>query len=365
MYPNCKVFCRGFVRGVVPEGMLNLSLLNPQKCLAMRRNSVVGGSSFMTPARRAPRILISVLIALSLSTVSACKNGENAVSTDDNLTVSDTLSQAVAGDGAYISWREHLIDGEDINGGIPIRGGDGISVGDLDQDGYLDVVTAQEDSNHIRIAYGSPSPDQWELVTLAEGAIVGAVEDVTIGDINDDGSLDIVAACEEGHLIYFENPGTAVRRTKWAYVIPEATKNRGSWLRVFVADIDGDGRLDLTAANKGSTDLVRLEDGHPDNGSTSLFTFSGAPLESASWREQVLYQSGVPNTAYPLDIDGDGDLDVLAAKRVRQKLILIENLGTRDNGEISHRSIPITIASGFPSPRDWQGLASAAHVENR
>ena len=38
----------------------------------------------------------------------------------------------------------------------------------------------------------------------------------------------------------------------------------------------------------------------------------------------MLFQEGIPNNAMPLDIDGDGDLDVLAAKRVRNQLVLIE-----------------------------------------
>lgn len=295
--------------------------------------------------------------------VSACKQQGRVTDQAEALTVSEMHSQARAADGAYISWREHLIDSEGINGGVPIRGGDGISMVDLDLDGYLDIVTAQEDSNHIRIAYGSSSPNHWELVTLAEGPIVGAVEDVATGDMNDDGWPDIVAACEEGHLIYFENPASAPRKTEWEFVIPEVTKGRGSWIRVFAADINGDGHLDLSAANKGAADIVQLDGGDPDNGTTSLFTFTGPPLESSSWREQVLYQSGVPNTALPFDVDGDGDLDILAAKRVRQKLILIENKGTNSEGGIAHRSLPIAISPGFSVAGNWQALANAFQAE--
>ena len=85
--------------------------------------------------------------------------------------VASTLSEAVAADGRYISWREHLIDDEEI-GGVAIRGGDGSSMGDLDRDGYLDIVSVHESDTEY--------------------------EDVAIGDLNGDGWPDVVVACELG-----------------------------------------------------------------------------------------------------------------------------------------------------------------------
>ena len=38
---------------------------------------------------------------------------------------------------------------------------------------------------------------------------------VALGDINNDGYLDIVAACELAHIIYFENPIVNVKTQKW------------------------------------------------------------------------------------------------------------------------------------------------------
>ena len=262
---------------------------------------------------------------------------------DPSSTVAETPSQARAPDGHYISWVEHLIDAEDVNGGVPIRGGDGLALGDLDGDGFEDIVTAQEDSNQIRIAFGTGDPDRWVLMTLAEGTLAGAVEDVALGDLNGDGWLDIVAACEDAHLAYFENPGIDHRAAPWPALIPGIAKGRGSWLRVFAADINGDGQLDLTAANKGAPDIVRPEAGDPDNGATSLITFSGPPLESSAWKEQVLFQEGIPNNAMPLDIDGDGDLDVLAAKRVRNQLVLIENLGLGEGVGCAQERTPFAL----------------------
>jgi hypothetical protein len=281
----------------------------------------------------------------------------------DRSTVADMSTVARAASGDFISWREHRIDDQDINGGLPIRGGDGIAIGDIDRDGFEDLVTAHEDSNHIRIAFSNGSTEKWTLRTIAEGAIAGAVEDVALVDLNEDGYLDVVAACENAHLLYLQNPGLQVRSGKWTALTPDFSLGRGSWLRVFATDIDGDGRAELTAANKGTADVVRLDAGDVDNGATSLIRILGDPLISANWQETVLFQEGVPNTALPVDIDGDGDADVIAAKRVRQQVVIIENRGLSNQGELETQPRPVRILPAFDVPAGWQALTSAFHAD--
>ncbi|MEM6817504.1 MAG: VCBS repeat-containing protein [Pseudomonadota bacterium] len=309
------------------------------------------------PLRAAARTL---LLAAFGAMLSGCEKSAN---TPAALTVASTPTEAQTEEGMFIFWIEHVIDDELTNGGVRIRGGDGIALVDIDRDGHVDVVTAQEDSNHLRIAYGTDNPNNWILKTIAEGSVVGAIEDIAVADLNGDGWPDIAAACEDAHLVYFENPGDTIRGTVWSSIIPSITQGRGSWLRVFAADINGDGKPDLTAANKGGADIVRPGVDAPKNGATSLITITGAPLDDDAWAEQVLFMEGIPNTALPLDFDSDGDLDVLAAKRVRQQLIIIENLGAEDNGELRHRAIPIRIAPAFEAPEDWSALANAFQAD--
>lgn len=284
--------------------------------------------------------LFSLLLA-------SCANQETSQTPDPNPPVASRPTEAQAADGRYISWKEHRIDDVDM-GGVPISGSDGLTLGDLDRDGFPDVVSVHESDTdydgvargHIRIAFGSQNPNEWELTTLAEGPEAGAAEDVDIADVNGDGWPDIIAACEISHLIYFQNPGKAIRSTRWPRIIPEITTNRGSFIRVFFADFNGDGIPEVTAANKGS----QLPGLHTDNlDPISWFEIDGDPLKQESWKEHELTRVDIPENARPVDLDGDGDLDIFGGSRGEERCMWFENLGTNP---ISFKEHPIRILDG-------------------
>ena len=272
---------------------------------------------------------------------------------NSNLTVADTLTRAQAVAGQYISWKEHIVDDESI-GGVAIRGSDGLEIGDLDQDGHIDIVSVHEADTtydgrplgHVRIAFGSPDPDRWALTTLAEGAEAGAAEDVAIGDMNGDGFPDVVVACELAHLIYFQNPGKDIRTADWQRVIPDVANNRGSFIRVFVADFDQDGRLEVVAANKGGQNPIP---GQKDLAPISWFEVPEDPLDGARWKEHELTRVQVPINSKPVDMDGDGDLDILGGSRFEARMMWFENISEGSIQFLQHR-IEVTGRNAEPEP---------------
>lgn len=125
---------------------------------------------------------------------------------------------------------------------------------------------------------------------------------------------------------------------------------------VNVADMHGDFRLDVTAAIKGAADIIALDVQDRIASARSLFTLSGPPLEQSSWQEQVLLRRGIANTAQPVDVDGDGDLDLLAASRNAQQMFVLENLGTKADGTLDIAVHDIPIEAGLAWLKQPQAL---------
>ncbi|WP_339856735.1 VCBS repeat-containing protein [Pseudohongiella acticola] len=283
------------------------------------------------------RGLLLLLTLASVSTVSAQGVGERA-------------TDATTRDGHFISWREHLID-DAATLDFVLSGGDGLVMADLDRDGYQDIVSVHESDSsydsanftpgfeappegHVRIAFGSAAPQQWHNITVAEGLDAAAPEDAAIADINGDGFLDILIAAELSHILYLQNPGTGVRNTPWPRLKLPMTEARGSYIRVFAADLDGDGTPEVIAPNKGAQ-IPGPEDFAVSN-PVSVFKVNGDPLQGINWQEHELGHYSIPQNSEPVDLDGDGDLDIVIGSRGEERLAWFENPGDGSLDFIEH-----------------------------
>ncbi len=293
-------------------------------------------------------------LAIPFAFLGFCMTACSDSAGDGVQTVAESPSGARTEAGQYISWKEHIIDDLET-GGVPIAGSDGLEMADLDLDGHEDIVSVHESDTeydgvadgHIRLAFGSADPDEWTLVTLAEGKEAGAAEDVSIADMNGDGFPDIIAACEFAHLIYFQNPGKDARSERWERIIPSSASGRGSYIRVFFADFNADGRPEVVAPNKG-TQAGDSSETIPR--AISWFEILGDPLDDKSWKEHELTRVAVPINSRPVDLDSDGDLDILASSRAEARMFWFENLGG-ESVSFKEHGVEVSAPEGYEITR--------------
>lgn len=182
------------------------------------------------------------------------------------------------------------------------------TLGDLDDDGDLDLLVGEVGG--IFFYYentGSRTEATFSLqtggATPLEGHDVGGVANPTLGDLDDDGDLDLVSGESAGVFVYFENTATPaashfVLRTGGAN--PLDGEDVGSNTSPALADIDGDGDLDLLTGRFNSSLFFYENTG---TSTTPVFMPGTSPVDT----------NGAGLAPAFGDLDGDGDLDVVVA----------------------------------------------------
>jgi len=175
--------------------------------------------------------------------------------------------------------------------------GEGLAVADLDRDGDPDVVIGGrwlENDGRVQGAWPQHIfTTNW----------VWADAKVALGDLNGDGWLDVVLAPAElqgqrYRLAWYEAP----RRTPqpdWREHLVEASVE-AVMHGLAVADMDGDGRIDIVAA--------RMHQGAPPQ-EVCVYLNSG---KGNSWRKVVVSERGSHDILLA-DFNGDGRPDILGA----------------------------------------------------
>ena len=171
---------------------------------------------------------------------------------------------------------------------------EGKTLVDVDLDGDLDIVVAEWGRELLWINQGGGAFVDETLQRLPN--TITQTKQVAAGDVDGDGDPDLVAANDGVNDLYL-NDGTGVFTLS---PLPGSVSSVG----VVLGDVDADGDLDLVFANAeflGSQNTLLLNDG------TGGFTDVTAHL--------MPVDADISQKVAMVDVDGDGDRDLVFANR--------------------------------------------------
>ena len=175
------------------------------------------------------------------------------------------------------------------------------AIGDIDMDGHPDVVIVKNLVGDLLWFKNSGTPTDemlWKRHVITNKKLRGAY-DVALADFDGDGDLDVAASSWRlsNNFVWFENDGTPADG-EWKMRIIEANLKETRMIRV--ADVDGDNDPDLVGTAREAPLVVWYEN-------------TGKPAQTG-WKKHVIDDQSVqPIHGEVVDLDRDGDMDVLMA----------------------------------------------------
>lgn len=203
-----------------------------------------------------------------------------------------------------------------------------VTAADIDGDGIIDLVVTQNgressdgaDAGKVVWYRGVGDGTFAAAETIASG-LQNPYESEAI-DFDGDGDIDVltVATWDANKVTLSENDGTG------NFTTHELAVGAAAALSIAVADVNGDGRLDIVTG--GSATLV---DGLSSGSTISIGLNNG----DGTFAEQTVAAGSYPSVwdVEIADMDGDGDLDIIGVNPNTSSIYILSNDGTGTFGE--------------------------------
>ncbi len=217
-------------------------------------------------------------------------------------------------------WKRHTIDASS-------RGADGTRVGDLNRDGLPDLTTGWEQGGEIHVCINpGPQLSQNPWPTVVVGKVKGP-EDAVFADLDGDGGLDVVSSTEGDEQTAFahfspDSTNSLLNSEAWTTGAFPITKGLTRWMFCLPMQIDGQRGTDLVFGSKNP------------NGSIGWLQSPENPRDLNDWKWTKWVDAGWIMSLREIDMDGDGDSDVLYTDRSGREAGIwwLENPGPRTTG---------------------------------
>jgi hypothetical protein len=217
-----------------------------------------------------------------------------------------------------------LPDGFNVGQATGLVSVGGVAAGDLNGDGRPDIAVA-DIGGPLGIFLnttppGAPIPTLDGPVAFAAGSGPRAI---AMGDFDNDGKLDLAAGNQSSNdvsvLFNQTAPGSTSPTFNVSVVTSPTEVNPGS---LTVVDVDGDGRLDIAAANASSNSISIL-----------VNTVGPGAIIGSPFGGQIVVATGdAPLGIASADVNGDGRVDLITANQFGDDASVLLNATARTAG---------------------------------
>ncbi len=238
----------------------------------------------------------------------------------------------------------------------------GVIAADFNQDGWVDVYVAN-DKTPNQLWVNQQDGTFSDEALLAGGAynadgMAEAGMGVTAGDYDGDGDLDLFLTHIRGETnTLYRNDGAGGFEDVTAAVGLAHTSVAMTGFGVHWFDLDNDGDLDLFAVNGDVRRVETSESDFPYDQSSQLFVNTEGRFQDISdWAGEALARSAVSRGAAFGDLDNDGDVDIVITDANRPASLLLNQAAGK------RRALTVRLVE---HGRDAYGTIAALHRPDR